>query len=125
MIETNHINQIWKIHFSENEMQKAAECVASFQVLNTTDPNISISVNIDRQSEIALAARVLVNLLHSLWVYVKASSESIKICTKGNIGSAPHYSAEWQKGWIMDGSDMGLMCQPQARVEADILSVAR
>ena len=36
----NQINQIWKIHFSEKEMQKAAECVASFQVLNTTDPNM-------------------------------------------------------------------------------------
>ena len=28
------------LFFSENEMQKAAECVASFQVLNTTDPNM-------------------------------------------------------------------------------------
>jgi len=27
-------------YFKENEMQKAAECVASFQVLNTTDPNM-------------------------------------------------------------------------------------
>ena len=41
---------------------------------------------------ILLPPRVRDNLLHSLWVDVKASSESIKICTKGNIGSAPHYS---------------------------------
>ena len=40
IIDNNHINQIRKIHFSENEMQRAAECVASFQVLNTTDPNM-------------------------------------------------------------------------------------